>query len=64
MKIKIVQKLSQQTGTLILPFFKAEVDYDYIALLSGIRMKPDFSGEAKEKVILYHPDKKIKIFFI
>jgi leucyl aminopeptidase len=64
MKINIIQKLSKRTGTLILPFFKEKVDYDHIALLSGIRARPDFTGEAEERIILYHPEKKIKIFLL
>jgi leucyl aminopeptidase len=64
MTINIILNLTKASGTLILPFYKDKVDYDYIALVSGNNHRPDFSGDADEKLVLYHPEKDLKVFLV
>ncbi|MEZ4773777.1 MAG: leucyl aminopeptidase family protein [Bacteroidia bacterium] len=49
-------------STLVLPFFKGEADTDLIQKLSGISFLPEFEAKFKESVILFHPEKPLKIY--
>ncbi|MFK7983393.1 MAG: M17 family metallopeptidase [Saprospiraceae bacterium] len=64
MKITCVSKLTNQLTSLVLPFQKGTIDTQKIAALSGINTPIDFEGNFKESVILYHPEKALKIFLL
>ena len=64
MKITSVSKLSNQLNSLVLPFQKGAIDTKKIAELSGISTPIDFEGNFKESVILYHPEKALKVFLL
>jgi len=64
MKINCVHKLPVKITTLILPFRKGMVNTTKIATLSGIQSPIDFEGNFKESLVLYHPEKNLKIFLL
>ena len=64
MKINCTQQLPKKITTLILPFQKGAIDDTKIAEFSGIKSPIDFTGKFKEKVLLYHPEKALKIYLL
>ena len=58
------QQLPTSSPTIILPFYKNQVDKELISTLSGIQGPIDFEGIWKESLLLYHPTENQKIFLL
>ncbi|MFK7776088.1 MAG: M17 family metallopeptidase [Saprospiraceae bacterium] len=56
--------ISEEANIIVLPFYKEKVDFQKIAALSGIETQPDFTGNFKETLIIYHPTLSRKIFLL
>ncbi|MEZ4829346.1 MAG: leucyl aminopeptidase [Bacteroidia bacterium] len=54
--------IPENVSSLILPFFKDEVDVAIIRRFSGVNFLPEFEGKLKETVTLFHPEKPLKIY--
>ena len=64
MKINCIHKLPNRIDVLILPFQKGAVDSTKIAELTQIKHKIDFTGNYKQTILLYHPERKLKIYLL
>jgi len=58
------KNISPETNIIVLPFYNKKVDFQKIAALSGIKSQPDFTGNFKETLIIYHPTISRKIFLL
>lgn len=62
-----IQLLSSRPATctaLLLPYRKGEVDFAHIRKVTALTGKPDFTGDFREILPIYHPGKQLKIFLL
>lgn len=62
MDYTLTAQIPDSPSSLILPFFKGETDTDLIQKLSGITFLPEFEGKFKDTLVLFHPEKQLKIY--
>ena len=63
MKFNAVQSVDQPS-IVVLPFLKGAVDFDLISQYTGSTNQPDFQGNFKQIMSLYHVSDPVKIYLI